>query len=287
MFPLQLDVADAFGSVDCQTMWKALTGKVGSRKAWPLARLIFGTSFNIPDILWCGHADVEEFPMMRGGRQGTVEHILGEVVEKWSQRGRGVGIPRTAVGQSGGPAGKSPPLHKAEHNPHLNQMVGADGIVLVYFWNHGQMIVPALLAANLDIKWERATVWRMSRADTIKTIKLHGHVLEYEENLKLKRVYRRRTGHQCQIRCRLERCSCQAAPAHREVLEMEDGWKINVAPVPSYAPRGKLWRQARRGALDVLAHRIARVIFGIRPRDTESWLEWNRKPILEARDWVL
>lgn len=43
---LQLGVADVFGSVDFQTMWKALKSKVGSRKAWPLARLIVGAFFN-------------------------------------------------------------------------------------------------------------------------------------------------------------------------------------------------------------------------------------------------
>lgn len=49
---------------------KAVSFKVGARSAWPLVRLIFGTSFNRQ---WCGHKGTEEVRMGRGGRQGTVE----------------------------------------------------------------------------------------------------------------------------------------------------------------------------------------------------------------------
>lgn len=59
-----------------------------------------------------------------------LEHVLGEVVRRWSQGQWGVEIPSTAVGQSGGPADKTPPWRKAECDPCLNHMAWADHIVL-------------------------------------------------------------------------------------------------------------------------------------------------------------
>lgn len=43
---LQLDIADAFGSMDYLTMFKAVSNIAGARRAWSLVRLILGAAFN-------------------------------------------------------------------------------------------------------------------------------------------------------------------------------------------------------------------------------------------------
>lgn len=79
--------------------------------------------------------------MSCGGCQGTAEmpqawetcldYALGDIVAGWTQKERGVEIPSAAMGRVGGPADRTPPLHKADCGGYLNHIVWGDDLILV------------------------------------------------------------------------------------------------------------------------------------------------------------
>lgn len=102
------------------------------------------------------------------------------------------------------------------------------------------------------------------------------------------RLYGRRLRNQRQVRGR-SGFACKPASAHGQTpppqnplgpLEVECCPGVVLRVVAIVVVLGALWKNRSRRVSD------ARLMFGIRPRGTELWLEWHRISMYEARAWL-
>lgn len=130
----------------------------------------------------------------------------------------------------------------------------------------------------------------MNRADTIN---VQGHVLNSEEDLKVLGPSLC-TGGAPETNTTFA-AAWRAFHAKRHQLTAKhlpqkvrwDRWELFVAPVLSYGSWGWVCCQYLHRQFYALVHRMIRVMFGVRPRVIESWVEWNRISIREARAWAV